>query len=66
MLLFTTNISCIKKNFAFVSITVLHAITGVIHYANPFTPKIELVILLTVCHTILMMLVWRIWCLINQ
>ena len=40
MLLFTTNISCIKKNFAFVSITVLHAIKGVIHYANPFTPKI--------------------------
>ena len=27
---------------------------------NPLTPKISLVILLTVCHTILVMLVWRI------
>ena len=28
---------------------------------DPFTPKISLVILLTVCHTILMMSVLRIW-----
>ena len=28
---------------------------------NPFTPKISLLILLAVCHTILMMLVRRIW-----
>ena len=28
---------------------------------NPFTSKISIVILLTVCHTILVMLVWRIW-----
>ena len=28
---------------------------------NPLTPKISLVILLTVCQTILIMLVWRIW-----
>ena len=28
---------------------------------NPFIPKISLVILLTVYHTILLMLVWRIW-----
>ena len=28
---------------------------------NPLTPKILLVILLTVCHTVLVMLVWRIW-----
>ena len=28
---------------------------------DPFTPKISIVILLTVCRTILMMLVWRIW-----
>ena len=28
---------------------------------NPLTPKISLVILLTASHTILMMLVWRIW-----
>ena len=27
---------------------------------NPLTPKISLVILLTVCHTVLVMLVWRI------
>ena len=27
---------------------------------NPLTPKILLVILLTVCHTVLAMLVWRI------
>ena len=28
---------------------------------NPFTPKISLLILVTVCYTILMMLVQRIW-----
>ena len=28
---------------------------------NPLTPKISIVILLTVCHTVLVMLVWRIW-----
>ena len=28
---------------------------------NPLTPKISLVILLTVYHTVLVMLVWRIW-----
>ena len=27
---------------------------------NPLTPKISLVILPTVCHTVLVMLVWRI------
>ena len=32
---------------------------------NPLTSKISLVILLTVCHTIHMMLVWRIWNWIN-
>ena len=32
---------------------------------NPFTHKISVGILLTVCHTILMMLVWRIWSWIN-
>ena len=31
----------------------------------PLTPKISSVILLTVCHTALVMLVWRIWCWIN-
>ena len=34
-------------------------------YINPFTPEILLVILLTVCFTILIMLVLRIWSLIN-
>ena len=29
--------------------------------SNPLTPKITLAILLTVCHTVLVMLVWRIW-----
>ena len=28
---------------------------------NPLTPKISLVILLTVCHAIIMMSIWRIW-----
>ena len=32
---------------------------------DPFTPKISIVILLTVCYTILVMLVWRIWSWIN-
>ena len=32
---------------------------------NPWTPKILLVILLPVCYTILVMLVWRIWYRIN-
>ena len=32
---------------------------------DPFTPKISLVILLTVCHTVLVMFVWRIWYWIN-
>ena len=32
---------------------------------HPFTPKIILVILLTVCHTVLVMLVWRNWYWIN-
>ena len=32
---------------------------------NPFTPKISLVILLTVCHIVLVMLVWRIWSWVN-
>ena len=32
---------------------------------NPLTPKISLVILLTVCHTVLVMLVLRIWYWIN-
>ena len=32
---------------------------------DPFTTKISLVILLTVCHTVLVMFVWRIWYWIN-
>ena len=34
-------------------------------WLNPLPPKIALVILLTVCHTVLVMLVWRIWDWIN-
>ena len=29
--------------------------------SNPLTPKIALAILLSVCHAVLVMLVWRIW-----
>ena len=32
---------------------------------NSLTPKMSLAILLTVCHTVLVMLVWRIWDWIN-
>ena len=32
---------------------------------NPLTPKISLVILLTLYYIVLVMLVWRIWCWIN-
>ena len=32
---------------------------------NPLTPKISLVILLTVSHIVLVMLIWRIWYCIN-
>ena len=32
---------------------------------NPLTPKISLLILLTLCHTVLLMLVWRMWYWIN-
>ena len=32
---------------------------------NSFTSEMSIVILLTVCHTILVMLVWRIWSWIN-
>ena len=32
---------------------------------NPLTPKISLIILLTVCHIVLVMLVSRIWYWIN-
>ena len=38
---------------------------GSVQSFNPFTSKISLVILLTVCHTVLVMLVWRIWFWIN-
>ena len=37
----------------------------IILHLNPLTPKISLVILLTVCYTVLVMLVWRIWYWIN-
>ena len=36
------------------------------HDFDTLTPKISLIILLTVCHTILMMSTWRIWYCINQ
>ena len=39
--------------------------TWVLFPVNPLTPKISLVILFTVCHTVLVILVWRIWYWIN-
>ena len=47
---------------ALVSIVLICRIPALL---NPLTPKILLVILLTVCQTILIMLVWRIWYHIN-
>ena len=38
---------------------------GFLFVFKPLTPKIRLVILLTVCYTVLVMLVWRIWYWIN-
>ena len=32
---------------------------------NPLTPEISLLTLLTVCYTVLVMLLWRIWYWIN-
>ena len=36
-----------------------------LHTLNPFTPKISLAILPTICHKILMISIWRIWYYIN-
>ena len=33
---------------------------------KPLTPKISFLILFTICHTVLMMLVWRIWYIIER
>ena len=60
-----TAVSSIKekkkiKTYQKCSIVTLYAIR-----INPLTPKISLVILLTVCHIVLVMLVWRIWYRIN-
>ena len=56
-----TAVSSIKKKkkmktYQKCSIVTLYAI-----WINPLTPKISLVILLTVYHIVLVMLVWRIW-----
>ena len=34
-------------------------------FFNPLTPKISLVVLLTVCHIVLVILAWKIWYWIN-
>ena len=44
----------------------IHFIPTSSHQFNPLNPKISQIILLTVCHTIYVMLVWRIWHWINQ
>ena len=41
-------------------VSFLSSVWFVIVIIDPFTPKILLHILLTICHVILMMLVWRI------
>ena len=38
----------------------------VLNWFNPYTSMISLVILLTVCHTLLIILVWRIWYWVND
>ena len=68
---FLTNTMCkhLKWILAFTSHTVGHSKLGKVSQredywplsVNPLTPKISLVILLAVCHTILLMLVGRIW-----
>ena len=49
----------------FSKVTELGIQVGVIRSLNPLTPKISLVILLTVCNTVLVILVLRIWYWIN-
>ena len=54
-----------NPNYQAVHVCSTRPITFCLEGVNPFTPKIQLVILLTICHTILMMLVQRIWYWIN-
>ena len=51
--------------FVWSALQFLNAVNIVAYYC-PFAPMVSLVILLTVCHTILMTLVWRILYWINQ
>ena len=50
----------IYQLYVYIYIYIYHAF-----FFNPLTPKISLETLLTVCHTFLVMLVWRIWYWIN-
>ena len=50
----------INKQFYHHCFEILVSPTSSPNRLNPLTPKISLVILLTVCHTVLVMLVWRI------
>ena len=50
---------CNQKNFPFGCF--LAADRGDIYIINTLTLKISLIILLTVCHTVLVMFFWRIW-----
>ena len=55
----------LAPNGWFSKVTELGIQVGVIRSLNPLTPKISLVILLTVCNTVLVILVLRIWYWIN-
>ena len=61
---FSANHKCIIFFMYNVNMKTMNLSWGVRGF-NPFTPKIWLVILLTICHIILMMLVQRIWYWIN-
>ena len=54
-----------RQKWKLISSCKYHISSNKLSCLNPLTPKISLVILLTVCHMILIMLVWRIWYWIN-
>ena len=54
--------STVKRTLHLLNMSLLPTLFGL----TPFTPKISILILLTVCHTFPMMLVLSIWCLIKQ
>ena len=55
-----------QLQWLFFTLVIEHLLCYMRNLVNPFTLKILSVILLTLCHTILMMLVWRSWYWINK